>query len=39
MLEDDQTIQCGVSNGGIGVPWPEDHYSNPHTVSSLPCMC
>ena len=29
-----QTGQCGVSNGGIGVPGTEDHYSNPPSVSS-----
>ena len=27
------TGQCRVSNGGIGIPGPEDHYSNPPTVS------
>ena len=31
-FEDDQTGQCGVSNGGIGVPGPEDHYSNLPTM-------
>ena len=38
MFEDGQTGQCGVSSGGIGVPWPKDHYSNPPTVSSLPSV-
>ena len=27
MLKDSQTGRCGVSNGGIGVPGPKDHYS------------
>ena len=33
-FEDDQTGQSGVSDGGgIGVPGPEDNYSNPPTMS------
>ena len=35
VLKESQTGRCGVSNGGIGVPGPKDHYSNPPTVSSL----
>ena len=27
-----------MSNDGIGVPGPKDHYSNPPTVSSLPSV-
>ena len=38
MLEDDRTGQCGMSNGRIGVPGPEDHYGNPPTVPSLPSV-
>ena len=35
-FEDDQTGQSGVSDGGIRVPWPEDHESNPPTMSFIP---
>ena len=37
-FEDDQPGPSGVSNGGIGVPGPEDHCSNPPSVSSLPSV-
>ena len=35
-FEDDQTGQSGVSGRGIRVPGPEDHYSNPPTMSFIP---
>ena len=35
-FEDAQTGQSGVSDGGIRVPGPEDHYSNPPTMSVIP---
>ena len=31
-FEGDQTGQSGMSDGGIRVPEPEDHYSNPPTM-------
>ena len=34
-FEDERTGQCCVSNGGIGVPEPKDHYSNPLTLFLL----
>ena len=34
MFEDDQPGPSGTSTSGIGVPGPEDHYSNPPSVSS-----
>ena len=35
-FEDDQTGQSGVSDGGIRVPEPEDHYSNSPTMPFIP---
>ena len=35
-FEDFQTGQNGLSDGGIRVPGPEDHYSNPPTMSFIP---
>ena len=35
-FEDDQTGQSGVNDHGIRVPGPEDHYSNPPTMSFVP---
>ena len=35
-FEDGQTGQSDVSDGGIRVPGPEDHYSNPPTMSFIP---
>ena len=35
-FEDDQTGRSRVSDGGIRVPGPEDHYSNPPTMSFIP---
>ena len=37
-FEDDQTGQSGVRDGGIRVPGPEDHYSNPPTMSFIPVV-
>ena len=38
VLKDNQTGQCGINNGGIGVPGAEDNYSNPLIVPSLPSV-
>ena len=35
-FEDGQIGQSGVSDGGIRVPGPEDHYSNPPIMSFIP---
>ena len=35
-FEDYQTGRSGVSDGGIRVPGPKDHYSNPPTMSFIP---
>ena len=35
VFEDNQTGQSGASDGGIRVPGPEDHYSNPPTMSFI----
>ena len=37
-FEDGQPGPCGVSISEIGVPGPEDHYSNPPSVSSIPSV-
>ena len=36
-FEDYQTGRSGVSDGGIRVPGPKDNYSNPPTMSFIPC--